>query len=154
MTLALCKKASRRQMYHLQLFWSLRAGHQWNSRGALFSEYPLHKTASCFCLLIDSLMCLWGNGRLPWWRYWYLNMPPLKKKSHLAIKCPIRWLMERRHLRSELRRDSALSPDSSLRVAAQPLDYVLIKVRLEKTTLAKFITQEVWCINLTWRKSL
>lgn len=62
--------------------------------------------------------------------------------------------MERRHLHSELRSDSALSRDSSLHVAAQPLDYALVKVRLEKNILAKFITQEVWCINLTWRKSL
>ena len=62
--------------------------------------------------------------------------------------------IERRHLHSEIRRDSELSPDSSLCVAAQPLDYALIKVRLEKTALAKFISQEVWCINLTWRKSL
>lgn len=40
--------------------------------------------------------------------------------------------MERRHLHSEIRRYSELSPDSSLCVAAQSLNCVLIKVRLEK----------------------
>jgi len=48
--------------------------------------------------------------------------------------------MERRQLHSETRRDAELSPDGSLWVAAQPLGCALIQVRLEKASLANFIT--------------
>lgn len=53
------QKAGRQHMHHLQLFWNLRAGCLWDSRGDSFSVYPLHKSVSLFCILTGRLIYLW-----------------------------------------------------------------------------------------------